>query len=223
MNRPAGTPPGRPPAVPGWRVIVPVKRLAEAKSRLVVGPLRPSLALAFAVDTISAVLRSPTVNEVTVVTNDPAVEEALNNARVNYVRDAGGGLNCAIQAAVDRRLSGVAQESTAIFTADLPAIKPDEVTSILRAALAHPRSFVADLNGTGTTGFFMNAGQPTWTAFGAGSRMKHRALGACELRVEKYSGLVRDVDTVEDLDAAVRLGVGPVTARICETLGVRIP
>src|SRR5690242_10697956 len=56
-----------------WTVLLPVKVLARAKSRLAVlaGDRRGELALALASDTVAAVLACPEVARVVVVTSDP--------------------------------------------------------------------------------------------------------------------------------------------------------
>ncbi|KWX09855.1 hypothetical protein TR74_07100, partial [Carbonactinospora thermoautotrophica] len=53
-------------APPSWCLVVPVKLLAHAKTRLagLAGARRAELALAFAADTITAALRCPRVVEV---------------------------------------------------------------------------------------------------------------------------------------------------------------
>lgn len=62
-----------------WTVLLPVKVLARAKSRLAVlaGDRRGELALAFASDTITAVLRCPEVAHVVVITSDPVAGPPL--------------------------------------------------------------------------------------------------------------------------------------------------
>src|SRR5580698_1201871 len=56
-----------------WTVLLPVKVLARAKSRLAVlaGDRRRELALALAADTVAAVLACPAVARVVVVTDPP--------------------------------------------------------------------------------------------------------------------------------------------------------
>src|ERR1700746_866788 len=55
-----------------WTVVMPVKVLAEAKSRLasLAGPRRAELALALASDTVTAVLASAAVPRVIVISDD---------------------------------------------------------------------------------------------------------------------------------------------------------
>src|ERR1700722_10624606 len=62
-----------------WTVLLPVKVLARAKSRLAVlaGDRRGDLALALASDTVTAVLACPEVARVVVVTSDPVAGPLL--------------------------------------------------------------------------------------------------------------------------------------------------
>ena len=62
-----------------WTVLLPVKVLARAKSRLAVlaGDRRGELALALAADTVTAVLACPEVARVVVVTSDPVAGPLL--------------------------------------------------------------------------------------------------------------------------------------------------
>src|SRR5450756_2806828 len=62
-----------------WTVLLPVKVLVRAKSRLAVlaGPRRWELALAMASDTVAAVIDCPEVARVIVVTSDPVAGEQL--------------------------------------------------------------------------------------------------------------------------------------------------
>ena len=61
-----------------WSLVVPVKVLARAKTRLaaLAGPDRPALALAMAADTVAAALGCPEVGRVVVVTGDPQAAES---------------------------------------------------------------------------------------------------------------------------------------------------
>jgi 2-phospho-L-lactate guanylyltransferase len=76
-----------------WTVVIPVKVLARAKSRLGVlaGPRRPELALAMAADTVAAALACPEVARVLVVTSDSVVRDALTPLGVTMTDDPAGG------------------------------------------------------------------------------------------------------------------------------------
>ncbi|NYV77118.1 2-phospho-L-lactate guanylyltransferase, partial [Streptomyces sp. UH6] len=63
-----------------WTLVIPLKPLARAKSRLsdaASDGLRPGLALAFAQDTVAAVLACPRVRDVAVVTDDALAAREL--------------------------------------------------------------------------------------------------------------------------------------------------
>ncbi|PWR08964.1 2-phospho-L-lactate guanylyltransferase, partial [Micromonospora sicca] len=88
-------------AEPTWTVVVPVKRLPAAKSRLrgaLPGVPHEELALALAADTVRAVLACPAVAEVLVVTDDARAAAELAAAGARIVPDApDGGLNGAFR------------------------------------------------------------------------------------------------------------------------------
>jgi 2-phospho-L-lactate/phosphoenolpyruvate guanylyltransferase len=72
-----------------WTVLLPVKVLARAKSRLAVlaGDRRRELALALASDTVTAVLGCPEVARVVVVTSDPVAGPLLAGLGAMVVAD----------------------------------------------------------------------------------------------------------------------------------------
>ena len=63
-----------------WSLVIPVKVLALAKSRLtgLAGPRRAELALAMAADTVAATVACPVVDTVIVVTDDAAAAADLS-------------------------------------------------------------------------------------------------------------------------------------------------
>ncbi|OIJ89635.1 2-phospho-L-lactate guanylyltransferase [Streptomyces colonosanans] len=199
-----------------WTVVVPVKALARAKSRLsdtATDGLRPGLALAFAQDTVAAALSCTAVGDVAVVTDDPLAgrELAALGARI-VPEEQAGGLNAALAhaAAVVRRLRP--DGAVASLNADLPALRPWELTRVLDAAADFPRAFLPDTAGIGTTLLSATRGRELRPAFGVDSRVRHRASGAMELALDAVDSVRQDVDTGDDLRAALTLGVGPRTA-----------
>jgi len=217
----------------GWRLVVPLKPLARAKSRLGAtagDAVRPGLALAFAQDTVRAALACPSVRGVVVVTDDPRAAAELTALGAETVPDVPGrGLNAALShgAEVVRSGRGGAAAPVAALGADLPALRPDELGRVLAVAAAHPRAFVADAAGVGTTLLSARPGSALAPAFGGASRARHLASGAVELDAAALGGrevasVRRDVDTAEDLRVALRLGVGRYTAartgRVARTL-----
>ena len=199
-----------------WSVVVPVKRLRLAKSRLyAVGRPRPEheeLALCLALDTVAAALAAGTVRRLFVVTDDPAARAAMAAAGALVLPDEpNAGLNPALAhgAAAARRRS--ARDGVALVSADLPALRPAELDAALAVAAGHDAAFVADARGTGTTLLATAPGRPVTPRYGQASAAAHRAAGAVELTGD-WPSLRTDVDTAADLRTAAELGLGPATS-----------
>jgi 2-phospho-L-lactate/phosphoenolpyruvate guanylyltransferase len=208
-------------ALTGWSVLMPVKVLAQAKSRLaeLAGPRRGEFALAVAADTVTAVLASQAAARVIVITDDQVARDALAGLGALVVPDGPrDGLNAALRhgaAYASARWPGL---GLAALFADLPALRPDEIGRALRAAAAWPTAFVADAAGDGTTMYTAAPGVPFQPAFGLASRSRHAAGGAAELTLEHIPGLRQDVDTPDDLRVAFALGLGPRSAPLAAEL-----
>src|SRR5919108_3437512 len=116
-----------------WMLVVPVKPLSRAKSRLSgpAGPHRAELALAVAIDTVSAALRCSRVRGVLVVTDDPIAAAELAALGAHIVPDEpDSGLNPALVYGASRAASG---DAVAALSADLPALRPAELDLALEA------------------------------------------------------------------------------------------
>ncbi|MBO1415698.1 2-phospho-L-lactate guanylyltransferase [Streptomyces sp. FH025] len=218
--------PSRPaaPAAPtaDWSLVLPLKPLALAKSRLApyAGPHRPDLALSFALDTVTAALATPGVSRVLVVTRDATAGARLAALGAVVVPDEpDGGLNRALShgASVARALAPRAP--LAVISADLPALRPAELARVLAAVPPDGRAFLSDSPGVGTALLASTPGRPLSPAFGDGSRARHAAGGALELRLADVESVRRDVDTGTDLGEAVALGLGPHTSALFARLG----
>ncbi|MFI5534313.1 2-phospho-L-lactate guanylyltransferase [Kitasatospora sp. NPDC051853] len=200
---------------PEWSLVLPVKRLTLAKSRLgpFAGERRTALALAFALDTAAAALACPAVARVLVVTTDPAAGAELTRLGALVVTgEPGGGLNPALAHGASHARRIAPHSPVAALSADLPALRPAELSAVLAAAAAHPgHSFLADSPGLGTTLLAAPPGLPLDPRFGDGSRSRHAAAGAAELTLPGVPSVRRDVDTGEDLHEARTLGLGPHT------------
>jgi 2-phospho-L-lactate/phosphoenolpyruvate guanylyltransferase len=230
-----------------WTVLLPVKVLARAKSRLAVlaGDRRRELALAFASDTVTAVLACPEVARVVVVTSDPAAgpllaalgavivaDEPADRSDRRGTRGTADGVDLAPDLGVQDLLNAALRHGAAVaarrwpgtglaaLTADLPAMSPAELASALRAAGTVPgrAAFVPDAAGVGTTMYAVPPGGEFLPLFGGASRARHAAAGATELAIAGTAGLRRDVDTPDDLRAALELGAGPFTRAVAADL-----
>jgi 2-phospho-L-lactate/phosphoenolpyruvate guanylyltransferase len=202
-----------------WGVVVPVKRLASAKSRLAAygGALRQELALAFAADVVDAALRCAVVARVLVVSDDERAAELLRALGATVVADApDAGLNPALRHGADVLRAGLPGCGVATVSADLPSLRPDDLAAVLRQVPPGGRAFVADADGRGTTLLAAAPGADLLPAYGGASRARHLASGAVEL--VGPPALRRDVDTPEDLRRAAAVGLGTRTAAVVARL-----
>ncbi|AXI74258.1 MULTISPECIES: 2-phospho-L-lactate guanylyltransferase [Streptomyces] len=210
------------PAGP-WSLVVPLKPLARAKSRLgrAAGEsVRPRLALAFAQDTVAAALSCARVRDVVVVTDDAAAGAALSALGARIVPDSpAAGLNAALAYGARSVRALAPARPVAALNADLPALRPAELARVLDFASAFPRAFLRDAAGIGTTFLSCAGGVELRPAFGGPSAARHLASGAAEIALPGVDSVRRDVDTGEDLRVALALGVGPHTER----LGLALP
>lgn len=191
-----------------------MKRLALAKTRLSSygETARQDLALAFACDVVLAALE---VAEVLVVTDDPRAAAALAALGARVVPDdPDAGLNPALEHGAELLSTDV----VATVSSDLPALTSADLAAVLDQVQAGQRAFVTDVAGTGTTLLAAGAGVRLAPAYGHASRAAHLQSGAVEL--DAPPGLRQDVDTPEDLQTALSLGVGPHTRARVEALGV---
>jgi 2-phospho-L-lactate guanylyltransferase len=207
----------------GWAIVVPVKRLSHAKTRIAASGETSveSLAFAFAKDTATSALACPVVALVIVTTSDEQVEAwAVANGCL-VVSDTGHpGINAAAKNAAR---TASARRRTAVLVSDLPCLTPVALASVLNAGTRHSTSFLADRQGTGTTIWMGGEGSTVSTRFGLGSRAAHSGAGAVDLAREQPDQVEwltarHDVDTRDDLSAALRIGVGPHTAEAARML-----
>ena len=210
-----------------WVAVVPVKGSPGAKSRLGDHPERARLADAFALDTVAALLATSVVERVVVVTADALLAARLESLGAVIVREvphkapsgvAAGEpddpLNAAIRQGTDAARAAFPGRGIAVVTGDLPALTVADVEAALGLAAAHPRSMVADEEGTGTTALLALAGVPVSPRFGPGSRAAHEAAGHVALGLPPTASIRRDVDTVDDLAEALHHGVGVHTSAL---------
>ena len=205
----------------GWAVVLPVKILDQAKTRLLPAndPARPELALAFLQDVLSALASSSRVARITIVTDDERVQDLIGSTPHHWVAEGGRqGINAA--ALMGAKLTPVAM-GTAIVTADLPCLTSATIDHVLAKAELTPRSFLADTQGLGTTMLMNHPGADCTPEFGVRSRARHTAAGYVEIGLNASADdrrilapAHRDVDTPVDLWDAMRIGVGTFTREL---------
>lgn len=187
-----------------WTVVIPVKPATVGKSRL---GRSPDVVRALALDTIAAAVAARDVR-VVVVTADAEVADAASELGAEVVPEAeASGLEAAIGAGLP------ADGWRAVLLGDLPALQPAELEAALSAAAEYPAAFVPDAEGTGSTLVTAAPGVAFAHRFGPGSADLHRRLGLTELELADDSGLRRDVDLAEHLEAPA---LGPRTRAALE-------
>ena len=200
-------------------VVVPVKPPTIGKSRLL-GPTdlqRRQLAEAFALDTVAACLGTDRVAEVLVATDDAAFATKFAALGCATIPDGDTtGLNSALRQAVAEARRRWPALLPVALCADLPALQSADLDAALASATGQGASFVADAAGTGTT-LYRAAYDDFDPHFGVESRQAHLSVGAVEIPGE-LTTLRHDVDDLDDLRAALALGVGPETTRLVGSL-----
>ena len=199
--------------------LVPVKPPALGKSRLVglADDDRRAVAAAFALDTVAACLAATMIERVLVATDDAVFAGELTGLGAFAIPDG---------VAVD--LNGTLRQSAAeahrrwpelvpvALTADLPAVRAEDLDEALGAVEPGEAAYVADADGLGTT-LYTAAYDGFDPHFGPGSALAHDATGARPITAP-LPRLRRDVDDLADLGDALALGVGPRTAERAASL-----
>ncbi|WP_231995516.1 2-phospho-L-lactate guanylyltransferase [Mycobacterium sp. 1274756.6] len=210
-------------AATGIGLIIAVKRLAAAKTRLAAAlpdRTRAALVLAMLADTLAAAGAVPELGPVLVVTPDEAAAETARRCGARVLADpTPGGHPDPLNAAIGHgeRALAASTSGLAVLQGDLPTLRAAELAAAVAAARGHPRSFVPDRQATGTAALFA-FGTALAPRFGPDSAAGHRRSGAVEL-AGGWPGLRCDIDTPEDLAAARELGLGAETARVLARSG----
>jgi 2-phospho-L-lactate guanylyltransferase len=195
-----------------WTVLIPVKSLTEAKSRLTGASVDDAghrrLVAAIREDTIAAA-RATTVVARLVLVTDGAVEPGDD---LSFTQSRPG-LNAALTEAASDAARRWPDDGIAALVGDLPALRPQDLASALHSASGHQQAFVPDAAGTGTTLLTALPGHPLAAQFGPGSAGRHHAVAT---PIDAGARLRHDVDTPTDLDEALPLGIGPRTLRELE-------
>jgi 2-phospho-L-lactate/phosphoenolpyruvate guanylyltransferase len=186
--------------------VLPVKRFAEAKQRLSAGvasATRRALAEAMLTDVLVALRRTERLDEVVVVTAEPAAEALALGYGARVVHDS---RETGQSAAAELGLREVGDaEAVLLVPGDCPALDPAQLDALIASIEPAPSvALIPDRHGTGTNGLLLHPPGAIAPAFGPGSRDRHAELAAAAgaaLRIEPLPSLVLDVDTPDDLEA----------------------
>ena len=193
----------------GVTVLIPVKNLALAKSRLaeVLPPVgREALARALVRHVVAQALAADGVEQVVLLSDDEAVAREAGALNVEHRPEEAPGLNGSLGAAIaGLRAEGVAD--ILILFADLPAVTSEEITALVEAMRSVPAALtLAPSERGGTSALGLPHGVSVALHFGAGSRGRFSsAASEAGLAVFEVGrpGLFQDLDEPDDIPAVL--------------------
>jgi 2-phospho-L-lactate guanylyltransferase len=196
--------------------IVPVKPLAEAKSRLsevLTNEERHWLSRHVLDKVLAALLDHPALAGTVVVSRDPAILHRLPGPSLVGLAETGQDLNAALRQATDwvRTRQG---DAVLVLPADVPLVEPDDVAAIIRLAQEERCIVVAPCRREeGTNALLVRPAGGLEYTFGPGSFHHHcHQAEARGLAVHVYysNSLALDIDQPADLVEYVsRTGIEP--------------
>ncbi len=185
--------------------LIPVKELANAKSRLMPpfsNDERAMLTLEMLRHVVAAAQASDEFDRITVVSPDTAVLDVAEALGVSVLRQQTTGLNPALdEARADARLHGA--EAALVLHADLPRLTAAEITAMVGLLPVSPAVVIApDYTGSGTNALLIAPPDAISFHFGPGSFRRHIAAAeqrGLPYRIAHASGIAGDVDTPDDV------------------------
>jgi 2-phospho-L-lactate/phosphoenolpyruvate guanylyltransferase len=120
---------------------------------------------------------------------------------VEWIADEDLGLNAELE-----RARAAIGAPMVIIHADLPLLGVSDVEALLSAAAQDGIAIAPDDHGKGTNALALHAEHAMTLAFGANSFALHHAQAPLAAIISDRPGLALDIDTVDDLDKAIRLG-----------------
>lgn len=204
-------------------VIIPVKRLSEAKSSLspnLTPKQRKKLVLSMLADVLNSVHRAPSVKGVVVVSPDKRVLDFARLHAAEGLAESGFGLNEALKHAI-RHAIAKGESEVLILPADLPTIKTSDIENIIAMASSAKDVVIAPSNTRGTNALFLRPPNVIDLRFGGESFPTHvrEALKAgVKPRIYRSPFVSLDIDEVADLEAIRIHGIGTNAYRFLLTL-----
>lgn len=188
-----------------YRVLIPVKTLHHAKSRLALylnEEERAALVLAMLHHVISTLLDSAKFERVAVVSADKRVLEQVQHWGATALLEERQGHNPALEAAAQAELA-TGPVTLLTISADLPLLQVQDVCNMLEQAQQYDVVLVPSLDGTGTNALLTRPPLALPYLFGPGS-LQHYSMEAKRraLNFALYHslGFALDIDTIDDLE-----------------------
>ncbi|MBB3982607.1 2-phospho-L-lactate guanylyltransferase [Sphingobium fontiphilum] len=186
-----------------WIAVLPLRQGKDPKTRLATrlsAPQRIALARAMAGHVLDALSACPRVGRIILLSPDAPVDGMAGEWR----RDEGRGLNAELNAL----RAALGEPAMLVVHGDLPMLSAQDIAAMIDAAQAHGCALAPDQHGAGTNAVALADGQAMDFAFGPDSLRLHQAAAPGAALVRR-PGLAMDVDTPDDLDAALAAGYRP--------------
>ncbi len=191
-------------------IIIPVKRLDNAKSRLsslLTDDERKQFCLKMLEDVLGTVKSTKHPHETAVVSNDPTVSKVAKNFDAAYLKERKTGLNKSVSEAVDWCVERGAA-SVLVLPADIPLVTPWDLDRILMLGEKASMVISPSSNGKGTNALLLTPPNVSPTFYGPHSFQRHiKEAKEMKISCRRYRspGLALDIDTIEDLTYFVSL------------------
>ena len=183
--------------------VLPIKRYAQAKSRLGDVPGRTGLAESMADAVLDALCAAVTLAHVLVVTADPDAAAHARAAGAEVVEEGELlGHSRAARLGVERARE-LAATRVLLVPGDCPLLRSEDVDALVERHPGPGVVVVPDRHGTGTNALLLSPPDAIGPAFGEGSRHRHERLAqeaGVPWVVDEVPALLLDVDTAEDLE-----------------------
>ena len=187
-------------------IIVPMKPLSEAKSRLSAtldAPSRAALCLLMLRRVLRATHGHPLIHARYVVGGDDQVRRLAEEESASWVADAMGTLNAAVRLGAHTAWDRGA-DAVLVLPGDLALVAPEDVAALINASWGLRRAAIsAAARDGGTNALLTPRGMLVGPHFGPGSFQRHlAAMRAANVPVEVVDrpGLAFDLDTDVDLE-----------------------
>lgn len=179
-------------------ILIPVKRLDEAKQRLA-ATLNPQQRRRLGLAMLADVLRATEKWAGRwVVTSDPDAEAVGLAFGCKLVADRSAGLNSALEDATAVAMAGGATTAL-VLASDVPLVEPGEVASMFAC---EADVVIASSDDGGTNGLLRRPPNAIPPSFGNGSAAEHAraaAAGNLVIQIADAASLVLDIDEPADL------------------------
>ncbi|MGH7963621.1 MAG: 2-phospho-L-lactate guanylyltransferase [Candidatus Binatia bacterium] len=208
-------------------VLVPMKALAWGKSRM--SPLlseaaRRRLSRAMLTDVVTVALRTPTVEEVVVVSSDATVltlARQLGALAVDeeYPRGLTGAVNVGTEFCLHQGATALL-----VLLSDLPLVTSEEIASLFRQINGSPEIILVPCKeGDGTNALLRVPPAVIAPCFGGPSLAAHQTAARHQgvpCRVVEVPGMAFDLDSIEDLRRFAAQRTETHTFQVLQELGV---